>query len=263
MKKNWKALVAIAAVVIIVAVAVVLINLRPRDQAAQPEPSSDSSIVAGKFGFPVSKIKIGEGGTKKAGDGRIPIGYSGTCDSAAQAAANYAPLMRDVNLKTWEAQKRTLTEVSKPGSWFSSATLSGDIMAGLKEQPPGAFEGGWVQRADVPAGGMYRLASCEEKKRAVVQVFIGSLDGRTDSLPLANYGTLTMELAWDGDWKITDAMPRVDDSTFGGRVKDAGPSGQNPEGPTGSIPLLSSAAVDWVFEDVSREGWIEYANAKR
>ncbi len=158
MKKNWKALVAIAAVVIIVAVAVVIINMRPAGQAAQP--SGDSSIVAGKFGFPVSKINIGEGGTKKASDGKTTTGYNGTCDSAAQAAANYAPLLRDVNLSTWAAQKKALSEVSKPGPWVASATLSGDILAGLKEQPPGAFEGGWVQRADVAAGGMYRLASC-------------------------------------------------------------------------------------------------------
>ncbi len=72
-----------------------------------------------------------------------------------------------------------------------------------------------------------------------------------------------MELGWDGDWKITDAMPKVDDPSFGGRVKDAGPSGQNPEGPTGAVPLLSNALVDWVFKDVNREGWVEYANAKR
>ena len=72
MKKNWKAMVAIAVVVIIVAVAVIIINMRPADRTAQPEPSGDSSIVAGKFGFPVSKINIGEGGTKTAADGKTP-----------------------------------------------------------------------------------------------------------------------------------------------------------------------------------------------
>ncbi|ABM10422.1 hypothetical protein [Paenarthrobacter aurescens] len=260
MRKHWKALTAVGVMILIVAVAVILIN-RP---APATEQDPGSLQASGKFGFPVSDINIGEGGTTKASDDKTITGYNGTCDSAAQAAANYAPLLRDVNLKTWESQKKALGEVSKPGPWVASATLSGDILAGLEEeQPPGAFEGGWVQRADVAAGGMYRVASCEQERSAVVQVFIGSLDGRTNSVPLANYGTVSMELGWEGDWKITDAMPEADDPSFGGRVKDAGPSGQDPAGPTGEVPLLSNDLVEWVFKDASRQGWIEYANAKR
>jgi hypothetical protein len=260
MKKNWKALTAVAAVILIVAVAAILINLRPTPAL---EPTPDALQATGKFGFPTSEIKIGEGGTKKASDGKPITGYNGTCDSAAQAAANYAPLMEDVNPQTWAQQKKALTEVSKPGPWFSTAVVVGDAAAGLKEQPPGAFDGGWFTRTDVAAGGMYRVASCEEKKTAVVQVFIGSLEGRTDSMPLAGFRTVSLELGWEGDWKITDALVRVDDPDFAGKVKDKGPSGPLPEGPTGSIPTLTSAVVDGLFKDVSREGWIEYANAKR
>ncbi|MET3164777.1 UNVERIFIED_ORG: hypothetical protein ABIB19_003208 [Arthrobacter sp. UYEF10] len=264
MKKNWKALVAIAAVVIIVAVAVVIINMRPAGQAAQREPGADSSIVAGKFGFPVSKINIGEGGTKKASDGKTITGYNGTCDSAAQAAANYAPLLSEVNLKSWAEQKKTLFEVSNPGPWLKTATFAGDYAIGSKDTvPSGGFNGGWLTRTDVAAGGMYRVASCEEKKRAVVQVFIGSLEAQVNTVPAGGFGTVPMELSWDGDWKITDARPLVDDPDFGGRAKDEGPSGGAPGEPTGDFLVLNQDLVNWVFRNTSREGWVEYANAKR
>ncbi|MET3174650.1 UNVERIFIED_ORG: hypothetical protein ABIB52_002501 [Arthrobacter sp. UYCu721] len=263
MKKNWKALVAIAAVVIIVAVAVVIINMRPAGQAARREPGADSSIVAGKFGFPVSKINIGEGGTKKASDGKTITGYNGTCDSAVQAAANYAPLLSEVNLKSWAEQKKTLTEVSIPGPWFEKVTFRGDLMTTTKDLPAGAFDGGWISRSDVAAGGMYRVASCEEKKRAVVQVFIGSLNAQVKTGPAGGFGTVPMELSWDGDWKITDASQSADDPDFGGRAKDKGPSVGAPGEPTGDFLVLNQNLVNSVFSSTSRAGWVEYANAKR
>ncbi|MFM9431982.1 hypothetical protein [Arthrobacter sp. MP_2.3] len=265
MKKNWKALVAIAAVVIIVAVAVVIINMRPAGQAAQPEPGGDSSIVAGKFGFPVSKISIGEGGTKKASDGKTTTGYNGTCDSAVQAAANYVPLFIDVNVKTWADQKKTLTGVSQPGPWFEKATYKGDVVANTKEFPAPPFDGGWYGRSDVAAGGMYRVASCEEKKRAVVQVFTGGVEARVNEAPSGFFQTLTLELSWDSDWKISDAAVVQKGEDFGDRVKDGGPMSvgtlmdMNEE----ATPVLRNELVNAFFENKSRDGWVEYANAKR
>jgi hypothetical protein len=264
MKKNWKALVAIAAVAIIVAVAVVLINLRPSDQAAQPEPSADSGMVAGKFGFPVSKINIGEGGTKTAGDGRTPTGYDGTCDSAAQAAANYTPLLVDVNLETWETQKATLNSLAVPGPWLEPALLPFSVIADAKTQGNQlkSFAGGWMEQANVKAGGMYRMVSCEPKKTAVVQVFFGAL-GVSDTLPQGYFGTRTMELTWKGDWKISNAVTGANDADLVSQLKDKGPTGGLGGTPTGKIPPLDEPLVARYFGDLSKEGWVEYANATR
>uniref|UniRef100_UPI003F494346 hypothetical protein n=1 Tax=Pseudarthrobacter oxydans TaxID=1671 RepID=UPI003F494346 len=261
MSTKWKTIIAIAAIAVIVAVAVVLIN-RPAEQAAQPEPSSDSGRVAGTLGFPVSKINIGEGGTKTAADGKTPTGYNGTCDSAVQAAANYVPLVSEVNLETWAEQKKTLTQVSMPGPWLEKVTSGGDLLTTTKDLP-GAFDGGWVSRSDVAAGGMYRVASCEEKKRAVIQVFIGSLNAQVKTVPAGGFGTVPMELSWDGDWKIMDARQSADDPDFGGRVKDRGPGGSAPGEPTGDFLVLNQDLVHSVFGSVGRDGWVEYANAKR
>lgn len=263
MKKNWKVLVATAAMVLIVAVAVVLINFRPSEQTAKPQPEPDNGMVAGKFGFPVSKLNIGEGGTKTAGDGRTSIGYNGTCDSAAQAAANYTPVLRDVNSKTWETQKATLNSLAVPGPWIKDATYIGDYSAeaAAKGTLP-SFDGGWIDQIDVQAGGMYRMVSCEPKKRAVVQVLFGGL-GVSDTLPQGFFGTKTMELTWKDDWKISNALSRVDDTEFQQRLKDEGPSGGVGGTSTGKIPTLDSALVERYFEDLSKEGWVEYANATR
>jgi hypothetical protein len=264
MKKNWKALMAIAAVVIIVAVAVVLINLRPSDQAAQPEPSADSGMVAGKFGFPVSKINIGEGGTKTADDGRTPTGYNGTCESAAQAAANYTPVLADVNLERWETQKSTLNSLAVPGPWLETALLPFSIIAEAKAkgQQMKTFAGGWMEKTEVKAGGMYRMVSCEPKNAAVVQVFYGALSA-SDTVPGGYFSTRTMELTWKGDWKISNLVTGVNDADLVSKLKDKGPFGGLGRTPTGNIPPLDETIVARYFENLSKEGWVEYANATR
>ena len=119
MRKHWKLLTAVGAVILVIAIAVVLLNPPAPPAAKQDDPSSLQA--SGKFGFPVSGIKIGEGGTKTASDGKTPTGYNGTCDSAAQAAANYAPLFGDVNISTWTQQKKTLAEFP---SWAMVQTAS-------------------------------------------------------------------------------------------------------------------------------------------
>jgi hypothetical protein len=258
-KKHWKALIAVAAVILIVAVAVVLIN-RPTPSA---EPQPDALTATGKFGFPVSTIKIGEGGTKTASDGKTPIGYNGDCDSAVQAAANYAPVLQDINIRTWGTQTKVLAEIGVPGPWMENAKLLGDVTASANDLPPGAFDGGWIDRTDVKAGGMYRQASCEAKKKAVVQVFTGSVGAQTNAAPVAGYATGSMELSWDGDWKITDALVLSKDEAFGGRIKDKGPAGPVDGGENGTMPKLTATQLNKLFEGLSREGWIEYANATR
>ncbi|QOI65875.1 hypothetical protein IG195_21215 (plasmid) [Arthrobacter sp. TES] len=259
MRKHWKALTAVGVVVLIVAVAVILIN-RP---APATEQDPGSLQASGKFGFPVSDLSIGEGGTTKASDGKTITGYNGTCDSAAQAAANYTHLIKDLNLGTWEQQKKVLTEVSKPGPWFEEVTSAGDLLADAESLPAGAFDGGWYTRSDVAAGGLYRVAGCEEEQGAVVQVFTGGVGARVNEAPNAFFQTITFELAWDGDWKITDAAIVPVNQDFDGRVKDGGPMsvGTNMDGET--APVLRNDLVSAFFKDKSRDGWIEYANAQR
>lgn len=262
MSTKWKALIAIIAVAVIVAVAIVLIN-RPADPASQPEPSEGTGAVAGKFGFPVSKINIGEGGTKTASDGKTITGYSGTCDSAAQAAANYTPLMEDVNTSSWAQQKKVLAEVGKPGAWTEKVTSKGDLLTTSPDLSNLSFDEGWLYRSDVAAGGLYRMASCQPKKAAVVQVFFGATSANVKSAPSAFFQTITFALVWDGDWKVSDAAVVANGQDFGGKVKDSGPMSVGTNMEDEAAPVLREELVSSFFKNKTREGWVEYANAKR
>ncbi|UKA52189.1 hypothetical protein [Paenarthrobacter ilicis] len=260
MRKHWKLLTALGAVILVIAVAVILLN-PPAPAAKQDDPSPLQA--SGKFGFPVSGIKIGEGGTKTASDGKTITGYNGSCDSAAQAAANYTHLVKDVNVSTWPQQKKILAEVGKQGPWMERATFNGDLMASAKDLPPGAFDGGWYSRSDVAAGGLYRIASCDEKKKAVVQVFSGGMTAVVNKAPSAFFQTVTFELSWADDWKISDFAIVQSGQDFNGRVKDAGPTSLGTIFDDETAPALKDDLVNDFFADVSREGWVEYANAKR
>ncbi len=72
-----------------------------------------------------------------------------------------------------------------------------------------------------------------------------------------------MELTWAGDWKISDLLVAGQDRDFGGRVKDKGPGGAVGDASTATVPTLTDSLINTLFEGKSREGWIEYANAKR
>lgn len=260
MRKHWKLLTALGAVILIIAVAVVLLN--PPTPAAKPDEPG-SLQASGRFGFPVSGIKIGEGGTRTASDGKTITGYNGSCDSAAQAAANYTHLIEDVNVSTWAQQKKTLAEVGKPGTWTEKITFQGDLLTTAKDLPNVPFDGGWFYRTDVASGGLYRTASCEAKKKAVVQVFFGAVSANVKTAPSAFFQTATFELVWDGDWKISDAAIVANGQDFGGRVKDAGPISVGTNMEDEATPVLRDDLVNAFFKDISREGWVEYANAKR
>jgi hypothetical protein len=260
MRKHWKAFTAVGVVVLMIAVAAILIN-RPSPKATKDDISGFQA--SGKFGFPVSEIRIGDGGLKKASDNKTFTGYNGSCDSAAQAAANYTPLIVDLNVNTWDQQKSVLTDVSKPGAWLMKITSANDFLAAAEDKVPGAFDGGWYARSDVSAGGMYRIASCEEKKGAVVQVFSGGLSAEVNGEPSAFFQTVTLEFSWNGDWKISDAAVVPVNQDFGGRVEDGGPMSVGTSMDAESTPVLRDDLVNAFFKDKSRVGWVEYANAKR
>lgn len=262
MSTKWKALIAATAVVAIIIVAIVLIN-RPAELTAQPDPSKETGVVAGKLGFPVSKISIGEGGTKTAVDGKTPTGYNGTCESAAQAAANYTPLLVDINVTTWAQQKKTLAEVGKSGPWIEKMTYQGDLLTTAKDLPASPFDGGWFTRTDLASGGLYRVVNCDAEKKAVVQVFFGAVSANVKTAPSAFFQTATLELIWSGDWKISDAAIVQSGQDFGGRVRDGGPMSVGTNMEDESTPVLRDELLDAFFKDSTREGWVEYANAKR
>lgn len=260
MRARWKLLIAVAVVIVAAVASALVMSLRP----GPPAPGGPQSGLgpSGKLGFPVSQLAVGQGGTKTAADGKTPIGYDGSCDSAAQAAANYLPLLSDFNAKTWETQKKALLQVSLPGPQKDLALQVNDANATNKAMQDAGFDGGWIYRYDVKSGGLYRIASCEARKTALIQVFSEVMVAQTKTAPRVVFLTAAVELAWDGDWKYANAFQPSQGPTMSGRLKDAGP-GLPDDGITQNPPVLTAKDVDVLFRGVSREGWVEYANATR
>lgn len=96
-----------------------------------------------------------------------------------------------------------------------------------------------------------------------MQVFTGAVSARVNKAANGVFQTVTFELVWDGDWKISDAAIVAKGQDFGGRVKDAGPMSVGTNMEDEPTPVLRDDLVNAFFKDISREGWVEYANAKR
>lgn len=260
MRGRWKLLIAVTVVIVAAVASALVMSLRPG--TPNPPDTQPGLGPSGKLGFPVSQLAVGQGGTKTAADGKTPIGYDGSCDSAAQAAANYLPLRNDLNTTTWETQKKALLQVSLPGPQREQVISSYDSLMTNKEIQASGFDGGWLSRYDVKAGGLYRVVSCEAKKSALIQVFYGGLNAQMATAPRPLFTTDPVELTWDGDWKFANAFQPSGDPTMGGRLKDTGPAVQ-PEGFAQTLQVLTAKDVDVLFQGKSREGWVEYANATR
>lgn len=263
MRRHWKALLAAAIVVAAVAGAVLVLGTRP----GQPAPEPAATVAGGgKLGFPVSPVKIGSGGSGVAADGKTPIGYDGSCNSAASAAANYMPAIADVHPSAWAAQQKALAQIDVNADELATKTTLADLEAkNLKASGIRTFDGDWVTRADVESGGLYRLVSCTEHRSALVQVVYARIDAQTAEDSKASFVTQSVDLAWQGgDWKVIRSQaPLGDNGTLGGRLPDRGPNLAALPAPDGKPPLLTKDLADQAFQAVSREGWIEYANALR
>ena len=263
MRRHWKAILAAAMVVAAVTATALILGTR-HDQPA-PEPVA-TVARGGKLGFPVSPVKIGAGGTGVAADGRTPVGYDGSCNSAAAAAANFMPIIADVHPSAWPAQQKALAQIDVHADELKDLATLADLGSKTVKYPGWkGFDGDWVTRTDVAAGGLYRMASCTDHGKALVQLVYASIDSQIGKDPKASFVTQSLDLAWQGgDWKVTRSQtPPSSDSTLGGRLPDRGPNAAELPAPDGRAPVLTKDLADQAFKDVSRQGWIEYANAVR
>ncbi|WP_422933305.1 hypothetical protein [Sinomonas sp. P47F7] len=254
-----------AAAIVVAAITAAALILGTRHD--QPVAEAAATVAGGgKLGFPVSQVRIGSGGSGVAADGKTPIGYDGSCNSAAAAAANYLPVIADVHPSAWRAQQKALAQIDVSADELEAKTTLADLEAkNLEASGIRTFDGDWVTRTDVASGGLYRLVSCSERTSALVQVVYGVVDARTGDDPKASFVTQSLDLSWHGgDWMVTRSQaPLGDNGTLGGRLPDRGPNAAALPAPGGKAPVLTKELADQAFKDVSREGWIEYANALR
>ena len=261
--RHWKAIVAALVIAGALTGAALALGARPGQQA-----STFSTPVAGggKLGFPVSQIRVGSGGSAMAADGSTPVGYDGSCSSVAAAVANYMPVVADVHPSAWPAQQKALAQIDLNSEELKGLAQLADLGAMTLKLPDWrSFDGDWVTKTDVAAGGLYRVVACTERGEALVQLVYASVDAGTEGAK-ASFVTQALDLGWQkGDWKIIRSQIPVGstDLTLGGRLPDRGPNLAALPTPDWKVPVLTKDLADQAFKDVSREGWIEYANAVR
>lgn len=270
-RKHWKAVTAATIALLAVVVGSILVA-NPWGQAPAPAPTEDTA-GGSVLGFPVSKVKIGEGGTRTAVDGTTPVGYPSTCDGAAAAAANYAPVVWNKHPSGWAQQRKVLQQISTSSAELKSQdSLQPSYQRMLKMPDFQRFDKDWVDRVDVKAGGLYRVVECTANDTALVQVFYGVLTGRdpeSTRTPGAYFLTQALRLKWqDGDWKIQRSLPVFTDGSGQDpllQVPDVGPLSTRFPLVNGRVPTLTQEMADKAFArtDATRKGWIEYANATR
>jgi hypothetical protein len=216
-------------------------------------------------GEALAGITVGSGGTKTGADGVTKIGYTGTCDSAVQAATNYYKGTTDVYQVSDEKKIALINQVVLPGP--TKDALLDDAhkrLAALKTPEGKAVAKGFTQTTHVEWGGSYKITDCTPERTAVVQV-LGCLATTFDTpteRPVIDCRPDIVRLLWsNGDWKVVslhDAVPgvvlNVTTSITGWK-----PSPKNMPMPAAirDAHLLNAAT------GIKDGGWVDYAGITR
>lgn len=190
--------VAVATIVVVAIVAGAVALLKPKDEQATKPASTGDDVNYVQRGTVVA----GEGGSRKAPDGRTVTGFPQSCDGAAGALASYLPVLQnDVpgkDLGTSKAKagkarphlKETLDYIL-----LGSPTKS-DLSA--HAWPTASI----ASRTDVVGGG-YKVQSCSAQKATVSILSCGTIVGLPAGEHASNCGTQTYVLTFlDDDWRI-------------------------------------------------------------
>ncbi|MGO4298136.1 hypothetical protein [Glutamicibacter sp. MCAF14] len=245
-------------IVLIVAVVAIALVVVASVLMSQDQDQSDSSaattpttpVKTSEYGFPISHIRLGEGGTKTAPDGKTPIGYTASCDDAVRAAVNYvAPLSSSP--KAWDQQKATMKQI------FASTEENQELI-----EASGVLTNEF-QATDTYSllePGLYRVANCVEGKAATIQVPVRVarsefvVDGQTSPAYTKIYFSV-QQLVWeDNDWKYT-ASPTTATPFSDNQLQYI--AGDQP--PTNVGTTLNKLFVDASGNPLSRDGWVQLA----
>ena len=247
MRARWWIL--IAALVVVLAVALLLpVFLNKGQDNAPGTVASTGAAQTGKYGFPVSPIRVGEGGRELAPDGKTRIGYGPSCQEAAQAVFNYASFGYSKEKPNMDALAKTApmilaTEQDVKSQMYHSKTLA-------EEAPAGAIQ------VNAAAPGLFNIIKCTEGQSALIALAGSDVDTRAG----VNVATATMWMYQvnyvDGTWKGT----YPDFNTF--------ETGQTVSQPAseGFVKITPEVITRLFTSDegtaLSRDGWFEVSNAQ-
>lgn len=251
MRRRWWIMGAGLIVVIVAAIILTVVLNRP-EKTAGPETSSTGAAATGKYGFPVSPIRVGEGGRELAPDGKTRVGYGPSCQEAAQAVFNYASFGYATEKPNMDALTKTAPMIFATQDDVASRLYL--ITSLAEEAPTGAIQ------VNPAAPGLFKIVKCTEGESA----FIMSVTSSVDARPAVNQASMAMsfeEVRYvDGTWKATeDAVSKAGvPAEFGQSVSQPASEG---------FVKITPEVINRLFtsdegKPLSRDGWFEVSNAQ-
>lgn len=249
MRRRWWIMGAGLIVVIVAAVILTAVLNRPEKTAA---PASTGAAATGKYGFPVSPIRVGEGGRELAPDGKTRVGYGPSCQEAAQAALNYYSF-------GYSAEKPNMDALTKTAPMILATQDDVDsqlhfISTVIGEAAPGALQ------VSASSPGLFKVVKCAEGENALVIFATSDIDDRAG----INSSSVAMSVAQlryvDGTWKST-----TDNVEKASITDELGETVSQPA--SEGFVKITPEVINRLFttdggKPLSRDGWFEVSNAQ-
>lgn len=247
--KDRRILLVVAAVLVVIALVAIasyfMSSPTRQDPSAANSPTPEPTRIS-EYGFPVSHLRLNEGGTQTAPDGRTRIGYTPSCDDAVRAAVNYIGA-ESITSDNWDAREKTLTHV------LSSTEGSNKYIHALRAA---ALDEGIVSSVTLFEPQIFNLVSCEAGKSATVAVAqrIETQSYKIDEKTIPSSTEIRVadqNLVWENnDWKLdfeaNYTRPEAQLLFQEGKAEPASRS-----------EVLGELFSDHSGSPLSRDGWME------
>lgn len=247
MRRRWW-IMAAGLVVVIIAAVILTVVLGRSEKTTAPETTSPGATI-GKYGFPVSPIRAGEGGRELAPDGKTRIGYGPSCDDAALAVLNYTPHFMYVGTTpeaAAETNKLTMEDTGHRDALAEAAAETARTNAALKTE------------ISTSRPGLFKTASCEPGKAAAI-FFTSSSRLGGEKQDQSYVRMFYQGVVFQNDtWVLSNELPEgTPDPNFGETVSSPDAS---------KFVEVTPEVINRLFTDengiaISRDGWMEVANA--
>lgn len=247
--RSRRSLLVVAAVIVVIALVAIasyfMSSHTRQDPSAATSPTPEPTRIS-EYGFPVSHLRLNEGGTQTAPDGRTRIGYTPSCDDAVRAAVNYSAA-DSYAAESWAGNEETLKHVLLMNK---ASTEYIDVARW------GALEKGIVFETSLLEPKIFNLATCDSGKSATVAVavrtktnsyqFNGKTIPETTEIRVAEH-----HLAWeDSDWKLDMSANYTRPEAQLLYLEDK-------KEPSSTSEILGELFTDSDGNPLSRDGWVE------
>lgn len=262
--RNWLIVGIAAGVVILLLAAFMVIDYATSSGRNETTPPPATTAPSGEA---LAGITVGSGGTKTGANGVTKIGYTGTCDSAVQAATNYYTAITDVFKTSDEKKIALINQIVLPGLTRDTALTDAHKRLDILKTSEGKeLAKGWTQTVHMEWGGAYKITDCTPQRTAVIQILgcrLDTINPDPKQKPFTTCGTDIVRLLWSGgDWKVVsidDWGPNGYQLNITNKIPGWAPSPDK-------LPMPASIRDAYLVNSSTGAkdgGWVDYAGITR